>query len=222
MRVQRVAGRTPGLVGERRPCSGHRRKLPLNRRRARAVPKGGSRLVTESHQPGSAKARISADLCGSPASLGDSGRGAELALLGGGIRSRRRSAISDVCSRPRLGSGSRRSGSSIRTTCGFRVRTAARGELTNSVCGTIYSRAGRTPPVAHFAGCAPSGFGYRRLYAGEQLTVQVVAGFLRIVSERELTFHQLARGCGARQFPAGPRHCHSESPRTAHIRGDQR
>ena len=33
------------------------------------------------------------------------------------IRSRRRSAISDVCSRPRLGSGSRRSGSSIRTTC---------------------------------------------------------------------------------------------------------
>jgi hypothetical protein len=49
------------------------------------------------------------------------------------------------------------------------------GELTNSIYGTVYSRAGgRAPPVAHYAGCAPLGFGHRR-WAREQLTVQVGA-----------------------------------------------
>jgi hypothetical protein len=173
------------------------------------VPKGGSRLVTESHQPGSAKARISADLCGSPCSLGDSGRGAELALLGGDSVPAQIRDIGRVF-KAAIGLWFPTFRVVYQNYVRVRVRTAARGELTNSVCCTIYSRAGgRTPPVAHFAGCAPSGFGYRRS-AGEQLTVQVVAGFLRIVSERELTFHQLARGCGARQLPAGPRHCHSE------------
>ena len=70
------------------------------------------------------------------------------------IWSRRRSAISDVCSRPRLGSGSRRSGSSIRTTC---ESACARPRGVNSptvsaapsTAGTVAGlRRLRTPPAA--------------------------------------------------------------------------
>jgi hypothetical protein len=52
------------------------------------------------------------------------------------------------------------------------------GELTNSIYGATCSR-GRRPASA---GCALFGVGYRRRARG-QLTVQVVAGFLRIVSD---------------------------------------
>ena len=48
-RRARIRG-SPGVVRERGPCNGHRRKLPLNPRRGRAVPKGGLRPVTESHR----------------------------------------------------------------------------------------------------------------------------------------------------------------------------
>ena len=56
--------------------------------------------------------------------------------------------------------------------------------------------------VGRCIGCASFGCGYRRC-AGEQLVVQVIAGFLRVVSERGLTLGRLAWEAGAGQLPAG-------------------
>ena len=56
--------------------------------------------------------------------------------------------------------------------------------------------------VGRCIGGASFGFGYRGC-AGEQLIVQVIVGFFRIVSERGLTLGRLAGEAGAGQLPAG-------------------
>jgi hypothetical protein len=92
------------------------------------------------------------------------------------------------------------------------------GELTNGVRGTVYS--GSSAGHRRWA--------LRRLrvvrlrlsrLCWEQLTVLVVAGLLRIVRERGLILHRLARGCGAGQLPVGPGAVTVRGPRIAHIGG---
>ena len=70
--------------------------------------------------------------------------------------------------------------------------TRRSGDLTNGVCGTVYSG-----PAAGHRRWAPRRLRVVRVRLSglcrEQLTVLVVAGFLWIVSERGLAWHRLAR-----------------------------
>jgi hypothetical protein len=75
--------------------------------------------------------------------------------------------------------------------------------LTNSGFGTVFGVAGGKPlPVCDYAGFAPFGFGYRRC-AGEQLTIDVFADFLRKVWHDRITFHKLNLA-QPRRVPIGP------------------
>ena len=133
------------------------------------------------------------------------------------IRSRRRSAISGMCSRSRSGTGSRRCGR-IRATCeseGARPRGRAHQQYLRH-----HLQPGRRPDSA--------GRALRRLRAVWLRLSPLCPGavdcsgrrrLLRIVSERELTFQPQARGCGAGQLPAGLRHCHSERSTEPHTQG---
>jgi hypothetical protein len=75
--------------------------------------------------------------------------------------------------------------------------------LTNSGFGTVFGVVdGKPLPLCDYAGFAPFGFGYRRC-AGEQLTIDVFADFLRKAWRDKITFHKLNLPKPAR-VPIGP------------------
>jgi hypothetical protein len=75
--------------------------------------------------------------------------------------------------------------------------------VTNSGFGTVFAVSdGKPAPVCDYAGFAPFGFGYRRC-AGEQLTIDVFADFLRKVWRDKIVFHNLNQPKPGR-VPVGP------------------
>jgi cytochrome P450 len=73
----------------------------------------------------------------------------------------------------------------------FAVKDGRKAALQNSGFGTVYGIVDGEPlPVCDYAGYAPFGFGYRRC-PGEQLTIHVVADFLRKVWTKKLAFERL-------------------------------
>jgi hypothetical protein len=73
----------------------------------------------------------------------------------------------------------------------FKVSDGRNAELKNSAFGTVFGAVdGKPEPVCDYAGFAPFGFGYRRC-PGEQLTILVMADFLRKVWRDKIVFQKL-------------------------------
>ncbi len=73
----------------------------------------------------------------------------------------------------------------------FQVSDGRNAELKNSGFGTVFGVVdGKPLPVCDYAGFAPFGFGYRRC-PGEQLTIMVMADFLRKVWRDKIVFEKL-------------------------------
>ena len=73
----------------------------------------------------------------------------------------------------------------------FKVSDGRHAELKNSGFGTVFGEVdGKPLPVCDYAGFAPFGFGYRRC-PGEQLTIMVMADFLRKVWRDKIVFQKL-------------------------------
>jgi hypothetical protein len=86
----------------------------------------------------------------------------------------------------------------------FDVKDGRRAVLHNSAFGTVYGIVdGKPLPVCDYAGYAPFGFGYRRC-AGEQLTIDVFADFLRKVWKSKTEFEKLDVA-HPEPLPIGPR-----------------
>jgi cytochrome P450 len=86
----------------------------------------------------------------------------------------------------------------------FDVQDGRKAALHNSGFGTVYGIVdGKPLPVCDYAGYAPFGFGYRRC-AGEQLTIDVFADFVRKVWKRHTEFVKLDVA-HPEPLPIGPR-----------------
>jgi hypothetical protein len=97
----------------------------------------------------SGPARVTADLCGSPCSLGDRGRGAELALLGGDSVPAQIRDIGHVF-KGAIGFWFPTSPVVYQNYMRVRVRTAARANSRTGIYGIFHGRVdGQTQPVAH-------------------------------------------------------------------------
>jgi len=85
----------------------------------------------------------------------------------------------------------------------FDVKDGRKAVMHNSGFGTVYGIVdGKPLPVCDYAGFAAFGFGYRRC-AGEQLTIQVFADFLRKVWKSKIEFEKL-NIANPEPLPIGP------------------
>jgi hypothetical protein len=85
----------------------------------------------------------------------------------------------------------------------FAVADGRKASIRNSGFGTVFGVVDDRPlPVCDYAGFAPFGFGYRRC-AGEQLTIEVFADFLRKVWNDKIEFSKLGLP-NPEMVPTGP------------------